>query len=320
MKRAIYFILLTVVLFTLTLAGCGEKTDFEYGEINIIVTKDFGNEILFNKTVRFEADKSVMDVMEENFEISTAYGGGFIASIEGLKSGFLDAKTRRKIDWFYYVNGALAQVGAKDYYLKPNDVVIWDYYDWSGNYYISNIIGAYPYNFVNGYRGNILETEIRYEREYEEHSKKLFEFLKDKGVKDISLNELDKGISEREEVNSIIIGRWEEISKISLIKDILKEREKAGVFFNIENDLRVLNHRGEIAREFEKGAVIASISKGYDLTAGFLWLITGNDDNCIKKAARLLYEEPYKIIGKFAAVVTDDELLNLPIGSISAKE
>ena len=58
--------------------------------------------------------------------MKTRYGGRFVQSIDGLAGsgagGFAD--------WFYFVNGIEAAVGAADYELSPGDVVQWDYRNW----------------------------------------------------------------------------------------------------------------------------------------------------------------------------------------------
>jgi len=199
MKKAISFLLILITIFSLI--GCSEKPVSDDGKVNIIISKDFGDQELFNKVIDFQPDKSVMEIMDENLEIETAYGGGFINSINGLKSGFTGTKNKQKQDWFYYINGMLAQVGSDDYYPRPGDVVIWDYHDWSSSTYISSIIGAYPGNFVIGCRNNVLKTEIYYSEDYKNESAKLAEFLKDTGLKDLDLVSLDKNELENEEIN-----------------------------------------------------------------------------------------------------------------------
>ena len=74
-----------------------------------------------------------------------------------------------------------------------------------------------------------------------------------------------------------------------------------------------LNEKGEVSCEYEKGAVITSICKGVPTEAGSIWLIAGNDVNSIKRAVKILYEEPEKITGKFSVIVESDEVINIPV-------
>ncbi|SHK28968.1 DUF4430 domain-containing protein [Paramaledivibacter caminithermalis] len=301
-----------LIIITLSLIGCSEKSASENGVVNVVVSKDFGKEKLEDKNIDILDDVSVMEVMEENFDIETAYGGGFINAINGLKSGFTGVKDKRKTDWFYYVNGILAGVGAREYHLKPDDIVIWDYHDWSNNTYGSSIIGAYPMNFINGHADNVLKTEIIYEKNFEEESRKLLGFLKERGLKDIEIRELDEEQLEDGQINSIVIGRWNDVSKLSYINHIYENGDKFGLFFKAEKSIQALNEKGDISKEYERGAIITSVIKEYGLT-GTIWLITGNDDNFIKKAVKLLYEDPEKIRGAFSVIIIDDNIIDIPV-------
>ncbi|TCO71476.1 DUF4430 domain-containing protein [Marinisporobacter balticus] len=310
MKKGLFIFL--CIIFICTCVGCTEKSTLENGKIEVIVSRDFGNEIVSEKAVDFSEDSNAIEVMEENFDIETAYGGGFINAIGGLKSGFTGVEDKKKVDWFYYVNGILPEVGAQDYYLKSGDVVVWDYHDWSNNRYGSSIIGAYPINFINAHDENVLKTEITYEKNYEKESQGFASFLKEQGVKNIVFKNMDEQVLENGEINSILIGSWDALSKSDTIKGFYENGKKTGLYFKMDKNIKALNEKGEIAKEYKKGAVITSIVKEYGLS-GTIWLITGNDEACIKKAIKLLYENPEKLKGKFSIIVTEDEMVNIPI-------
>ncbi|AOT69933.1 DUF4430 domain-containing protein [Geosporobacter ferrireducens] len=304
--RIFSFLLILVIL----LGGCSQPENQETGTVEIIITRDFGKEKLHSKTVNLDKDTTVMDVMEKYFDIETAYGGGFVNGINGLKSGFTDKKNRQKMDWFYYVNGLLAQIGANDYDLLPGDIVIWDYHDWSSDAFMSSIIGAYPNNFVNGFAGNILQTEIQYALEYEEQAKKIDVFLKEQGAHTQIMAGIEAHL-EDENKHTIVIGPWEQMIKNDFIKDIYQNKSKAGLYFEIDRKIKALSFTGESAGEYEKAAVIVSVPKHYGSTAS-LWMITGNDENCIQKAAKILYENPESINGMYSLIVTEENLVSIP--------
>lgn len=300
------------MIFVCTCVGCEKKSTLENENVEVIVSRDSGNEKISKKIVDFSEDLNVIEVMEENFDIETAYGGGFINAISGLKSGFTGKKEKKKVDWFYYVNGILSDIGAEDYYLKPNDIVIWDYHDWSNNMYGSSIIGAYPINFINGHEDNVLKTEIVYTKEYENESEGLLNFLKKQGMKNIEFKNMNEETLKSGEINSIIIGTWDEISKSDTLKGFYENGKKVGLYFGIDENIRALDEKGKTAKKYEKGAVITSVLKEYGLS-GTIWLITGNDEESIKKATKILYENPEKIKGKFSVLVTENEMINIPI-------
>ena len=68
-----------------------------------------------------------MRLLRSEFEVETRYGGRFVQSIDGLAGG--GASGRR--DWFFFVNGLEADVGAAEYELSPGDGVQWDLRNWA---------------------------------------------------------------------------------------------------------------------------------------------------------------------------------------------
>ncbi len=309
MKKIATIIL--IIIIAMYLGGCTHKTSLENGNIKVIISKDFGKEQLHDDEIPLNENTSVMEIMEENYEVETAYGGGFVNAVDGLKSGFTRNKDkRRKTDWFYYINGMLTQVGAKNYYLKPGDTIIWDYHNWSSNMYLSTIIGSYPSNFINGYEDNILNTQIKSTNAFKRESEHLSKFLKDNGLENVELADLDERELEDDNINSIVIGQFEELLQINYIKNIYKDGKRAGLFFEIQDNIKALDYQGNVSKEFKEGAVITSILKNYG-SLGTLWIVTGNDDESIKNAIKILYETPEKIEGKFSVIVTE-EVVNIP--------
>jgi len=273
------------------------KSSKKGNHIKVIISKDFGRELISKAYYPVGKDTNVMDILIENYEIETAYGGSFVNSIGGLKSGFTGMKNRVKMDWFYYANGILTQVGAEDYYLQPGDVVIWDYHNWDNSTYLSAIVGAYPANFINGYDGVILGTEIRTSEEFKEEGEAIKEYLQKAGVKDIAHKALTGGHMEDDGINTIVIGEYEDLLKVDYLKGIFDTGKRAGIFVDMES----LNDVG----------VITTVNKGYQSPAT-LWIVTGKNGEAVKRAAQLLYKEAEKIEGKFSLLVTEEGIIHIP--------
>lgn len=98
-------------------------------QVNLIVTRDYGHKKIFARNVGLVRDEVGMEIMFRNLDIQTAYGGGFVNAINGLESHytFFTGQDRKKLDWFYWVNGILAPVGVAEYRPQPGDVIWWDY-------------------------------------------------------------------------------------------------------------------------------------------------------------------------------------------------
>jgi hypothetical protein len=98
--------------------------------LRLLVTQDNGQEVIFDQEVELAQDATVMDILKAHLEVSSSYGGEFVEGINGLKSKRAGLGQEPE-DWFYYINGTSANVGAASYRPAPGDVVWWDYHSWS---------------------------------------------------------------------------------------------------------------------------------------------------------------------------------------------
>lgn len=91
--------------------------------VTVVISKNNGEEIIEEKEIEIEAGKevTVMDVMQENFEIETQFDGAFVSSINGVAASEED-----KTAWMYSVNGEDAMVGANEFKLEPEDKIEFD--------------------------------------------------------------------------------------------------------------------------------------------------------------------------------------------------
>jgi hypothetical protein len=299
-------LILLLIILTL-LIGCSKNSNLNLDRkyVDVIISQNFGNKMIDKKTIEFEGDLTVMEIMLDNFEIETAYGGGFINAIGNVESGFTNKVEKSKSDWFYYVNGRSAEVGADDYYLLEGDQIIWDYHNWENGSGLNSIIGAYPRNF------GLVTTEILYSDEFLEESEKLSEYLGNCSIKALNEESL-----QNTEVNSIVIAKNSELIKSEYIEKFYENAKKIGIYYEIDNSIKVFDYKRKVVKDYGKGAVVVSIVKSYGKDS-VLWLITGNDENNIREVVDLLTERPEEIEGAFSILVTNDEVIKLPIEVIS---
>lgn len=134
------FLLTLLAAFILALTGCAsggnntnsnssteapvEEKQQDQLETTIKLTKD-GEDIISEKTLEFEEGESLMEVMERNFELTLDDTKEFIVGIDGVESD-----TASSYFWTYKVNEEEIMVGAKEYVLKADDVVHFDYAKW----------------------------------------------------------------------------------------------------------------------------------------------------------------------------------------------
>lgn len=113
-------------------------------KVRLVVSRDFGAEILRDVTVPWRDDLDVLRLLAENAEVDTGYGGGFVKGLDGLESNFGGASTADAADWFYWVDGVLGDVGAADWKLRSGETVWWDYHRWADAIVVPMALHAFP--------------------------------------------------------------------------------------------------------------------------------------------------------------------------------
>ena len=92
--------------------------------------------------------------------MARAGGRGSALKTEDSIDGLATHGAGGQSDWFYFVNGIEASVGAADRTLSPGDVVQWDYRRWDATMHIPAIVGAYPEPFVRGAGGKRFPVRV----------------------------------------------------------------------------------------------------------------------------------------------------------------
>ena len=140
------------------LSGCGLGAGETPGAVRLVVTRDFGEQVLHLAAhPHVSGQETVMSLLFRNYGVKTRYGGGFVQSIAGLGGGEAHG---RPTDWFYYVNGVEASKGAAATDVHPGDRIWWDLRDWSQTQDIPAVVGAYPEPFVHGIGGKRLPVRV----------------------------------------------------------------------------------------------------------------------------------------------------------------
>ena len=287
MFKVLFFILISTASSALALDS-----------VSLVVSKDFSSPKEFNTS--FETDDSVMDLLKSKTTVETSYSGAFVTSINEIPE-----KGAKGRDWFYYVNGIQAQVGALAYNIQAHDHVWWDYHSWKNGEFISAVIGAYPQPFLSGYAGNKKPTVIRASNAVNNKAMELLASLSSFGVQKATLTGFKKmDFSEFE--FQIIIGQWQELSKYPLVEKLYKARNKVG--FVVE-----LSDAGEVVynnNTYKNAAVVLALNSAFQ--ANPIWIITGSNDEIVKGIINKIVEEPTSIKNLAAALFTSNKLFSIP--------
>ncbi|KHF39411.1 DUF4430 domain-containing protein [Halalkalibacter okhensis] len=134
----LWFSILFAVMLTLTGCGAnnetveepvqdesseeGQEEGLEELSATVVLSEEDHENILSEDTVTFEQGQTLMEVMDENYEITTAYEGAFISGINGI-----EADDETSSYWLYTINGEEALVGATEYELEHGDLIHFHY-------------------------------------------------------------------------------------------------------------------------------------------------------------------------------------------------
>lgn len=298
--------MLAALILLLQLAACAPGGPHEGGKFELLVTRDYGREEIFSGWVTADPGQPVLDVMQELLEMETGYGGRFISSIEGLESGGYK-------DWFFYCNGAAANVGGGDYYPREGDHIWWDYHSWSGSSLTPAVTGSFPRPFTKGYRGVNPGTTILAADSCLEWAEVLKSCLKDRGAEQVSL----EPYHEEKVVNSggatIVIALWPEIEDDAYWTGLQENNHRAGWFARLSTlSFIALDWQGEEIEHYREntGAVLASGSGLGDTRP--VWLITAQDSKALENTLNIIVGRSDLVTGTFGFLVNREEVIPLP--------
>ena len=303
--------LLLLLPCVLALAACGpgpgKKVSGDGARLE--VTRSFGQVGIYSTTVpQIRDGETVMRFLTSKRDVKTRFGGGFVNAIGGLEA----STTGGHSDWFYFVNGVEASVGAADMSLHAGDVVQWDYRRWDATMRVPAIVGAYPEPFLHGTGGKRLPVRVECADPAGTACTTVEQRLKDSGV---STSSGVLGSSAGPKVLRMVVAPWPKVKSLSGAVGSLKGPPTAsGVFARFSADGSTLSLENELGRPVRtappgSGLIAATAQQG----SSPVWIVTGLDDAGTEAAAKAL--SPSTLRNAFAVAVTPSGTQKLPLGA-----
>ncbi len=286
--------------------------------VQLWVTRDFGARTLIAKSVPVEADDTVMDVLKRyGGDVKTAYNGGFVEAIGGLASAYRPGDgASRKLDWFYYVNGVIGDVGAGEYQVHQGDVIWWDYHDWSFAINTPAQVGAYPQPFAKGKSGETGPLVIMYAAGYDKQAERIARDLarvRGEEVRPVRWDERQFG----QDAAVIVVGDAAAVQASPFLAQQMKERSSSGLFVQIgDGAIQAYDWHGKPGERFTQagtGVIAATLLPD---SRKPLWIVSGIGAAGVDKAVAALEAArsgTAGLRGYFGAVLTDKGTVRLPI-------
>jgi hypothetical protein len=305
MRRALLLLLvLTAVLAGGCGLGAGESKD---GGANVLVTRDFGSRQIGSAAAdQIPGGETAMRMLQRDFDVETRYGGGFVQAINGVAGGREDG---RPVDWFYYVNGILADQGAAAHKLDSGDRIWWDHHDWGASQDIRAVVGAFPEPFLSGMDGKRLPVRLDCAADADEVCDEVAERLSEVGVK---AGRSGAGSFGGVGVLRIKVGRWAEVRSDSAVRRLELGPRASGVFARptaAGDEIALLDAQGDVERTLGPGGgLVAATRMGGEAPT---WVVTGTDEVGVAAAAAQLQEDA--LHNNFAIAVEDGRPTPLPL-------
>jgi hypothetical protein len=299
---------LLLVLLALVAAGCGLGAgDSQEGGATLLVTRDFGTRAVGTGSADpIPGGETVMRMLQRDFDVETRYGGGFVQQINGIAGG---REGGRPVDWFYYVNGILAEDGAAAHKLAAGDQVWWDHHDWGASADVRAVVGSYPEPFVSGIGGKRLPVRLDCAESAADACDEVARRLGDAGVK---AGRSAAGSFGGEGVLRVEVGLWADVRKDPAARRLEEGPRASGVYVRPTasgDELALLDAKGETVRTIRDGAgLVAATKLGGEAPT---WIVTGTDATGLAAAAAQLEEEA--LAEHFAIAVEEGRPTPLPI-------
>lgn len=292
------------IAIAVLLAGCGLGAGPGTSGVSVSVTRGFGSVPISSLSVRHvPGSETVMRMLERHFRVSSRYGGGFVESIDGRSGG------SSKLDWFYYVNGVQAPMGAATTAVHAGDRIWWDLHDWTATESIPAVVGSFPEPFEHGIAGKrypvILDCAPDVTAACNRVSGELTS-LKVPFASEVI------GAAPGTDTLVVAVGTWRDLSAEVVNKVVESGPGASGVyarFLSGGSSLALLNPQGQAVRRIGAGAgLVAATAQG---SSPPTWLVTGTDTAGVAAAARAL--TPAALHDHFALAVDGSAEIPVPL-------
>jgi hypothetical protein len=286
--------------------GAGKSTS---GVVTLAVTRDFGTAPVGSVAEkRIPGSQTVMRMLERSFKVTTRYGGGFVQSIDG------HAGSSSRLDWFYYVNGIEATLGAAGTSVNKGDRIWWDLHDWTATDSIPAVVGSFPEPFIHGINGRRFPVTLECASDAATACKRVTAELDSIGVKVASQA---IGTGSGSDSLGVIVGTWHDVRSELLAALIEHGPASSGVYARFAgssgSSLQLLNPAGHLVRTLGAGAGL--IAATAETSTGPAWLITGTDVAGVSAAAAAL--TPARLRDHFALAVQGQTDFPVPLEAAS---
>jgi hypothetical protein len=309
-----------LLLAALAAAGCGLGPGADVGAVHLTVTREYGAVPVLDRSLEAKESDTVMRLLEGEAEITTRYGGGFVHAIDGVEES---RRGGHPYDWFFYVDGVEAPIGAAEYELEGGERVWWDYRDWSATNHVPAVVGSWPAPFVNGIGGRRHPVVVECAGSSSRGSFVAHRTTKEPRVSGGEACAATRAALEREGVEiaagepedaiRVLVGPWHRLRTDPVARLIEDGPAESGVYAEFEAtgdgyEVVALDEGGEVADRLGLDAGLVAATSRYGGSP--VWVVTGGTGAAVRDAAGAL--QPELLRDHYAVVTTGPVVGPLP--------
>jgi len=274
------------LLVVVTTAGCGLGAGSDDGVASLSVTADFGS-VPLGKVAKTKptSSETAMRQLQRFYAVDTSFGGRFVKGIGNRSGGSRDG---RPFDWFYFVNGAEAPVGAADTLVRNGDSVWWDYRDWGAATHVPAVVGSWPHPFTGTGANKRPSVRILCAQAADSACTVVERQLTSVGVK-VSRGAFGSAV--QGSPVRVLVGEWKVIRSDPAAQLLEQGPSASGVYLKPAasgDTVSLLNPTGNLARSLGTGSSFVAATV---LDAGPpTWVVSGTSAGSVASAASHLTE------------------------------
>jgi hypothetical protein len=280
--------------------------------VRLTVSEDFGaHRLVQTDAPKVVGAETVMRLLERNATVATRYGGGFVQSIDGQAGGHAGG---RPIDWFFYVNGVEASMGAAAIRVYDGDRVWWDRHDWGATMDTPAVVGSYPEPFTHGSAGKRLPVRVECAVPDGAPCQTVLSRLAALGVPAGS-GSVD--LSSGSETLRVLVGLWGQLRGDPVAATLEHGPTGSGVYARPDSagdKLTLLDATGAVTRVLGPSAGLVAATQQGDHQP--VWIVSGSDQAGLTAAAGAL--DTTTLHDHFAVALDHGAPIALPVTKGSA--
>lgn len=283
----------------LAAAGCGLGPGADVGSVELTVTREYGAVPVLQRSLEAKESDTVMRLLEGSADVQTRYGGGFVHAIDGVAEG---ERGGDPYDWFFYVDGVEAPVGAADVPAKGGERIWWDYRDWSATDHVPAVVGSWPAPFADGVEGKRYPVVVECDGGGSACGETRAA-LEGEGVKLASGS--PKGAIR------VLVGPWNRLREDPAARLVEGGPAESGIYANFtpSGELVALDEGGAEAQKLGRGAGLVAATNRYGGPP--IWIVTGGTDAAVREAAESL--DAAHLRDHYAVAIEAGKAMPLPV-------